>query len=156
MAGTEMSTTLNSTRFGVVEIDPQAVIEFPDGLIGLGGTRYVLLTVAPDTPFAWLHSLDDGALALPVTNPYRFFPGFRLALADEDAELLEVDASTRVDVYVTVRASPNLEEVVANQRAPIVVHAGRGAQVINQAPGMVLRAPLFPPESVLALRASAA
>ena len=156
MAGIEMSTTLNSTRFGIVEIDPQAVIEFPDGLIGLGGTRYVLLTVAPDTPFAWLHSLDDGALALPVTNPYRFFPGFRLALADEDAELLGVDADATVDVYVTVRASANLSEVVANQRGPIVVHRGHGAQVINQAPGMLLRAPLFPPETVHAVSRSAA
>ena len=156
MAGIQMSTTLNSTRFGIVEIDPQAVIEFADGLIGLGGTRYVLLTVASDTPFAWLHSLDDGALALPVTNPYRFFPEFRLALTDEDAELLGVDAQSAVDVYVTVRASANLAEVVANQRAPIVIHAGHGAQVINQAPGMVLRAPLFGPDAVLALSKSAA
>jgi len=156
MAGVDMSIRLNSTRFGDVEIDPRSVIEFADGLIGLGGTRYALLTLAPDTPFVWLHSLDDGSLALPVTNPYRFFPEFRLALTDEDAERLGVDESTPVDVYVTVRASANLAEVMANQRAPIVVHDGRGAQVINQAPGMALRAPLFPPETVNAVGQSAA
>lgn len=156
MTGVEMSTMLNSTRFGEVEIDPRSMLEFADGLIGLGGTRYALLTAAPDTPFVWLHSLDDGSLALPVTNPYRFFPEFRLALTDEDAELLGVDETSTVDVYVTVRASPNLAEVMANLRAPIVVHAGRGAQIINQAPGMALRAPLFPPEAVNAVGQSAA
>ena len=83
-----MSLTLESTRFGVVDIDPATVIEFPAGLIGLGGTRYTLLAASADAPFYWLHSLDDGGLALPVTDPRRFFADFRLELAPQDAERL--------------------------------------------------------------------
>ena len=37
-----MSLTIESSRFGRVEIDPGSVIEFPDGLIGLSGSRYAL------------------------------------------------------------------------------------------------------------------
>ena len=35
--------TLESTRFGTLEIPHEAVVEFPNGLIGLGGRRYALL-----------------------------------------------------------------------------------------------------------------
>lgn len=37
-----MSLTIESSRFGRVEIDPETVVAFPDGLIGLGGSRYAL------------------------------------------------------------------------------------------------------------------
>ena len=47
-----------------MEIDPQTIIEFPEGLIGLGGSRYALLARDAETPFLWLHSVDDPALAL--------------------------------------------------------------------------------------------
>ena len=38
-----MSLTVESTRFGTLEIEPEAVLSFPRGLIGLGGSRYALL-----------------------------------------------------------------------------------------------------------------
>jgi flagellar assembly factor FliW len=142
-----MSITLTSSRFGDVEIDASAVIEFPDGLIGLGGAHYALLATSEETPFLWLHSLDDGGLALPVTNPHAFFPEFRLEMLKEDADRFKIDERVSVDVYVTIRAiskatATTPASFVANQRAPIVIHGGRGAQIINQAPGMELRAPL--------------
>jgi flagellar assembly factor FliW len=137
------SLAIETSRFGRVEIDPSTVIEFPEGLIGLAGSRYALLARDPETPFVWLQSLDDPTLALPVCNPHRFFADFSVELTDEDAERLRLDDATEVDVYVTVCAAEALEDFVANQKAPILVWAGRGYQVINQAPGRQLRAPLF-------------
>jgi flagellar assembly factor FliW len=138
-----VSLTIESSRFGRVEIDPGSVIEFPDGLIGLSGSRYALLARDPDTPFMWLQSLEDPALALPVTNPHQFFSEFQVEVTDEDAERLGPELSADVDVYVTVRAAEALEDFVANLKAPILVRSGRGYQVINQAAGCELRAPLF-------------
>ncbi len=138
-----MTVTLQSTRFGEVEIDADSVIEFADGLIGLGGRRFALLAPKPDSPFVWLHSLEDPGLALPVTNPHLFFADFALVLDDDVAERLGIDAGTTVDVYVTVRAAEDPADFAANLRAPIIVRDGRGHQVLNQAPGCELRAPLF-------------
>ena len=42
-----MPLTFDSSRFGTLEIDPDAVIEFPAGLIGLGGARYALVATDP-------------------------------------------------------------------------------------------------------------
>lgn len=138
------SLTVESSRFGPVQIESTSVIEFPEGLIGLGGSRYALISDKPDTPILWLQSIDDPGLALPVTNPHRFFADFAVEVVDEDVERLGLDASGAMDVYVTVRAAPVLQEVTANLKAPILVRAGRAWQVINQAPGCDLRVPLFP------------
>ena len=140
-----MTLTIESSRFGTLTIDPGRVVEFPDGLIGLGGSRYALLSNNPDSPFLWLQSLEDPALALPVTNPHRFFAGFQVEISDGEAERLALDDVTAVDVYVTVRASDALADFTANLKAPILVRDGRAHQVINQAPGCELRAPLFAP-----------
>jgi flagellar assembly factor FliW len=138
-----VSLSIDSTRFGRVEIDPDTIVEFPDGLIGLGGSRYALLATEADSPFLWLHSIEDPALALPVTDPNGFFPSFAVQLADEDADRLGLDDVTAVAVYVTVRAAEALEDFTANLKAPILVWGGNAHQVINQAPGSELRAPLF-------------
>ena len=140
-----MSLTIESSRFGRVEIDPSTVIEFPEGLIGLAGSRYALLARDPETPFLWLQSLEDPSLALPVTNPHQFFADFMVELDEEEAQRLALDTATGVDVYVTVRAAEELEHFTANLKAPILIKSGRAYQVINQAPEAQLRAPLFAP-----------
>ncbi len=138
-----MPVTIDSTRFGEIEVLDEAIIEFPAGLIGLGGTRYTLIAREESNPFLWLHSLDDPALALPVTSPRQFFPSFALEVSNADLERLGISDPSQADVYVTVRAADSLEDFRANQRAPILVARGRGFQVINEAPGTSVRAPLF-------------
>ena len=142
-----MSLTVHSTRFGTLEIDPAAVLEFPRGLIGLAGSRYALLTTDPDSPFSWLHSVEDADLALPVTRPFAFFPDYEVVLDDADAQALGLTAGAPTDVWVTVRAAARLEDFTVNLRAPIVVVAGAEGpaayQVINEAPNGEVRTPLF-------------
>jgi flagellar assembly factor FliW len=137
-----MSTllTVESSRFGTLEVDPAAVIEFPAGLIGLGGHRYVLVGNDEDSAFRWLHSLEDGALALPVTRPWDFFADYEVELSDEDTERLD---GGDPEVWVTVRTGAELSDFSANLRAPIVIANGRGFQMINEAPYAPVRAPLF-------------
>jgi flagellar assembly factor FliW len=136
-------TTLHSTRFGRLEVPTEAVIEFPNGLIGLGGSRWALLARNEDSAFIWLHSIDDPELAIPVTNPWRFFEDFEVELSDEEAARIGIDDAEQTSVYVTVRAAESLEDFTANLRAPILIANGMGHQVINTAGDLPLKAPLF-------------
>jgi flagellar assembly factor FliW len=138
-----MGLTMQSTRFGEMDISPESVLEFPTGLIGLGGSRYALLARSEDSAFIWLHSLEDPDLAIPVTNPWRFFSSYEVELSDEEADRIGITDADQTSVYVTVRAAPTLEDFSANLRAPILVAHGKGHQVINQAPESPVRAPLF-------------
>ena len=137
-----MSTvTIDSPRFGTLEIASEDVIEFPHGLIGLGGSRFAI--VEREGSFSWLHSIDDPSLALPVTNPWDFFADYSVELSDEDSEPITA-APAEVAVWVTVRAGAELADFYANLRAPILVADGQGHQVINESPDAPVRAPLFP------------
>ena len=135
--------TIDSSRFGTLEIPQDSVIEFPQGLIGLGGSRYAIVPSGNDGAFSWLHSLDDPSLALPVANPWHFFADYAVELSDEESAGITADPSD-VEVWVTVRAGSQLSDFYANLRAPILVAEGQGHQVINEAQDAPVRAPLFP------------
>jgi flagellar assembly factor FliW len=119
------------------------VIEFPNGLIGLGGTRYALIAREESAPFLWLHSVEDESLAIPVTSPWNFFASFEVEISDSEAERIGVTDPSKAEVIVTVRAGETIEDFRANLRAPILISGGRGHQVINEAKGTSVRAPLF-------------
>jgi flagellar assembly factor FliW len=139
-----MSTlTIDSSRFGTLEIASEDVIEFPNGLIGLGGSRYAIVPAGNDGAFSWLHSIDDPSLALPVANPWHFFAEYAVELSDDQAEPITADPAD-VTVWVTVRAGAELADFYANLRAPILVAEGTGHQVINESADAPVRAPLFP------------
>ena len=142
-----MSMTVESTRFGTLEIEADAVLSFPRGLIGLGGSRYALLSTDADSPFSWLHSIEDPAVALPVTRPWAFFPDYEVVLSDDEAASLGLHGDAPADIWVTVRATERVEDFTVNLRAPIVVAPGTAGgeayQVINEAPDAEVRAPLF-------------
>jgi flagellar assembly factor FliW len=135
--------TIDSSRFGTIEIPETHVIEFPHGLIGLGGRRYAIVPTGADGAFSWLHSIDDPSLALPVANPWHFFSDYAVELSDEESTGIAADPAD-VEVWVTVRAGSQLSDFYANLRAPILVAEGQGHQVINEAADAPVRAPLFP------------
>lgn len=145
-----MAIHIESSRFGNLEIPEEQRIEFPLGLIGITGSDYAFVDPKPDGAFRWLHSLDDGAFALPVVDPRRLLPAFELLVGAEERQRVGLDDLADADVYVTVRASADPADTTLNLRAPIVVWQGRGHQVINTAEGASLRAPLLAPPALAA------
>ncbi len=134
--------TFSSSRFGTVEVDPDAVITFPRGLIGLGGSRFAVVGDEGDA-IVWLHSVDDPDLAVPVASPWSFFPDYAVDLPDDEAERLGISSPDDARVLVVVRVGETAKECFANLKAPILVVGGQGHQVLNEADAP-LRAPLIP------------
>ena len=134
--------TIPSTRFGSVEVTDDEVIDFPFGLIGLPGERYALLPQDVDSDFTWLHSVDDPHIAIPVTDPFRWFQAFTFALSDGDTGRIGTRDLGSAAIRVAIRMDGRTGGLTANLRAPIVVLDGVGHQVINHSRGASLRAPL--------------
>jgi flagellar assembly factor FliW len=136
---------LLSTRFGELEIRDDAVLDFPDGLIGLPGQRYALLAQTEESPFWWLHSAEHPDVAVPVTNPWLFFPAYEVRVPDEDANRLQLDSPAQASIFCIVRATEHVEDMTANLAAPVILHIEQrlGRQIINDAGGYPIRQPLF-------------
>src|SRR5919108_5182278 len=136
---------IDSTRFGRFEVEDDLLLTFPDGLIGLPGTRYVLVAQSATAPFYWLHSVDHAEIAVPVTNPWLFMPDYEVRVPDEDAKRLGLATPEDADIYCVVRVSPNLEDCTVNLAGPIVIHRAKrlGRQLINDVGGYSVRHRLF-------------
>jgi flagellar assembly factor FliW len=136
---------IDSSRFGPIEIPDEHVITLPQGLIGLPGSRYALIAQTENSPFLWLHSVEDGALAVPVTNPWLFYPDYEVRVADEDASQLGLEGPEQADIFCVVRAAEEPSEFTINLLSPIVVNGARrlAKQVINEVAAYGVREPLF-------------
>ena len=134
---------VDSTRFGELEVPAEALIRFPDGMIGVGGSRFALLEREESGAFKWLQETSEPDLALPVTDPFTFFPDYEVVLSDEEAERIGITDPDDAQVLVVVRADEDPGRISANLLAPILVSAGVGHQVMNEASWAPLREPLL-------------
>jgi flagellar assembly factor FliW len=134
-----------STRFIALEVDEDAVLTFPDGLIGLPGTRYTLVPHEEGSPFHWLHSLEDPDVAVPVTSPWIFFGDYEVRLTDDEAARVGLSDAADAEVMCVVRAAPELADFTINLAGPIVVHSAKRLcrQIVNDGAGYSVRHPLF-------------
>lgn len=61
------TTQVVTSRFGLLEIDPELALTFPDGLIGFENCRrYIVVRHQDNSAFRWLQSLDEPAVAFPL------------------------------------------------------------------------------------------
>jgi flagellar assembly factor FliW len=134
---------VNSSRFGELEVPAEALIDFPDGMIGVGGNRFALLSREESGAFKWLQDTSQEDLALPVTDPFSFFPDYEVVLSDAEAERIGITDPGDAEVLVVVRAAEDPGQISANLLAPILVAAGVGHQVMNEASWAPLREPLL-------------
>ncbi|HKZ15600.1 MAG TPA: flagellar assembly protein FliW [Solirubrobacterales bacterium] len=138
-----MAEIVNSTRFGELQVPEEALVDFPEGMVGVGGRCFALLTREESGAFKWLQETSEADLALPVTDPFPFFPDYEVVLSDEEAERIGITDPSDALVLVVVRADEDPGAVSANLLAPILISAGVGHQVMNEASWAPLREPLL-------------
>lgn len=123
---------IQSTRFGRLEIDPQDLLRFPAGLLGLEHCRdWVLLDDGQSDAVAWLQSVERPEVAVAVVSPRRFLPDYRIRVARPEIEPLGLDDPRRAEVLVIVGRTDRA--VTLNLKAPLLVNLARrlGRQVIT-------------------------
>ena len=88
---------IETSRFGVMSVDDQRIINFPHGLLGFPEhKRYALIQTGRESCFFWLQSVEDAGLAFVVTDPNVFFRDYDVPLRDElVAEMQMADVPLR-------------------------------------------------------------
>jgi flagellar assembly factor FliW len=126
---------IKTVRFGELEIDQETMLEMPEGLVGMNGSKhFCLLEESPESAFKWLQMVDDPGLAFVVVNPYDFYPDYEFEVSGKDVDLLGIEDPEEALVFALVTIGPAGKEVTANLVAPVVVgtRTRRAKQVILQ------------------------
>ena len=115
--------TLTSTRFGELEIDEDDVIRFPVGIPGFEDKHQWILVGDEDNAIMWMHSTEDGGLALPVTTPDSVRGDYNAQIPREALEPIGDVMEGDVAILIVVTIPPERPwDMTANLKAPIVVN----------------------------------
>lgn len=114
---------LETTRFGVLDVDAEAVITFTQPIIGFPEyRRFVLLPVPDDPGLTWLQSTEAGDLAFLLMDPRAVLPDYAVALSAHEKTELAIGGPEDLAVYTLVVVPPNPKDVRTNLRAPVLVN----------------------------------
>jgi flagellar assembly factor FliW len=144
---TTENVVIETARFGRVEIAANRVLHLLGGLLGFPKSqRFVLLEHDKDSPFQWLQSLDEGFLAVPVTDPRLFFPDYHVKIKRDELAALRVTSAEELEVLVILSLRAEPQDMTANLKGPIIIHAERliGRQVVLKESPYSTRHLLFP------------
>jgi flagellar assembly factor FliW len=148
-----MNMNIDTPHSGSIDVAPDRIIEFPNGLAGFEQYRHYTLfhpETDGDTPphFFILQSLDDDSIAFNITDPALFGFNYEINLGDEESAAIGLDDPA--DAAVVVILVKDGEQVRANLKAPLVLNlrSRRGLQhVFSGLDYQVALKPLTPPES---------
>src|SRR3954470_18976427 len=124
---------INSQRFGVVELEDDAVLSFPEGLIGFPREqRFALIPHQGSTYLAWLQSLSKPELAFPVVSAHYFLDSYPDIPVSPAAHAAGVQGNEDDYAVLVVLCAPIGQPATVNLLAPIVVNSQTrtGAQII--------------------------
>ena len=115
---------VQTSRFGQIQSSQEEVIFFPQGLIGFESSRHWLIVPDPaNSDVAWLQSLNEARVALPLVSPRKFLPDYKVATNQRDLSPLSIRSSDRI--YILCVVSKAGKKLTLNLRSPIVVNLSR-------------------------------
>lgn len=133
-----MNMNIDTPHAGSIDVAPDHVIEFPEGLAGFEDCHRFSL-YHPETEegaaprYFILQSIDDPAIAFNIADPELFGFNYEINLSDAEAATLALaDPSEAAVVVILVKDAPagSAAPVRANLKAPLVINvrARRGIQ----------------------------
>jgi len=130
----------------MVEVDPDKVIQFDDGIPGLEQYRdYALLQFEESYPIVWLQSIEDTGICLPVLDTFSVLPDYVFDIDDADVKALELTNPEELHVVSVVVIPDDIQGMTVNLAAPIIVNTitGKAKQIVLSGSEYNVRAPVF-------------
>ncbi len=109
--------SIKTSRFGVVEIPEEKIIDFPEGIPGFQQIKRYILMDYKDTPLKWLQAVDDPDVAFIVVEPQLINPDFNVSVDEQTKTLLELRDEDDLAVLVIIRREG--DQLIANLQYPL-------------------------------------
>src|SRR3954465_10443486 len=137
---------IQTSRFGPVTIQTEDILEFAEGILGFNDLRrFVLLDDPNDEIFAWLQSCEVPAVAFPILEPELFTTGYKVTLARNDLEALQLKNTEGSRNYAIITIPEDVTQMTANFKAPIIINIQKrlARQCVLQDNNLAIREPIF-------------
>jgi flagellar assembly factor FliW len=112
--------------FGSVEVDPEKIITFPNGLVAFEGSKRFTLVheESQEAPQSFtLQSLDEPMLAFQIIDATTFGINYELVLTDAESALLGSPAVEDVVVMqMLFKKEGSSSAITPNLRAPLLIN----------------------------------
>lgn len=115
-----------------VDVTPESVIRFPEGLPGFEACRAFVLISSPEiAPLQRLHSVVGPEASFVAIEPKRLLPSYRYELSEFDRQRLHVRDESEL-LWLAIIAIERDGTATANLRAPVVINPATmtGCQVM--------------------------
>ncbi len=132
------------TRFGEVEYDPENLLHFPAGMIGLPTLHdFLVMPNKKEGPLFWIQSIDDPDIAFVLTDPSNFFLDYRVTPDFSERASLKIEENDECFNLVVVTVPPD-QKITLNLAAPILFSpkTNRAIQVILEKTNFQSKTPL--------------
>lgn len=114
---------LETSRFGMLEIDPESIITFTQPILGFQEFRRYILLPGPSEHLTWLQSTDSADLAFILMDPRAVVPDYAVDLRQQELSELAVASVDDLNVYTLIVVPQDPSKVRTNLRAPVLINA---------------------------------
>lgn len=135
---------ISTSRFGQLEVDPERLITFEDGILGFPDEkRFALIQTGEGSGFYWLQAVDRVDLAFVVCDPRLFVPDYQVPVKLDDLECIGVKQADEAQVFTIVNKVDGL--LTGNFHGPLVVNVAtrRARQLVLSDKRYSTRQPLM-------------
>jgi len=139
---------INTKCFGEINIEDEKIVTFENGIMGFPDfKKYTLIfniEGEKKAKIAWLQSVEEPALALPVINPFEVKDDYDPTIQDDLLIPLGDVTNENAVVLLVVTVPSDISKVTANLKAPIIINSDTrlGAQVIVENQDYEVRYPI--------------
>ncbi|MCX6153751.1 MAG: flagellar assembly protein FliW [Candidatus Kapabacteria bacterium] len=121
---TDKVRTIKNSQFGELEVHPEYIFFFPNGLLGFDDLHeFILINEEETEPFKWLLSLAEPEIGFPLLSPWH------IDLAYDPGDIFNVKTQA---LFVVVTLENTNGSMTANFKAPLIfdIDKQEGHQVI--------------------------
>lgn len=138
---------IRSPLFGEMDIDPEQILHFPEGLPAFNDQRrFVILPMDKNSPFYYLQAVDNADLCFLLADPFPFWPHYQAELGDAEVQKLQAaQDGSNISLFTILTIPADFKNTTANLLAPLIINTERkiGLQIILANADYTTKHPLF-------------
>ena len=113
---------VKTKAYGLIEIEENQRITFPQGLFGFEPYKEYALIDAEQQPFFWLQSIDAEQVAFVLINPFLFRPDYEMNIDNEELLPIGITDPGKALIFSIVTIPGDGGPMTANLQGPLVIN----------------------------------